>query len=74
MNYNPIINPIEPPPVRDGFWEKNLPDGTTLVGVKGYDSHTHIGSNFVSIRDEMTREQIIWRTDLPKPYPDGSFF
>lgn len=34
------------------IWERRLKDGTTLIGVKGDDTHTHIGPDFVQIRNE----------------------
>ena len=44
------------------IWEKKLKDGTSLIGVTGDASHTHIGSGFVSIRDEKTGNGLHWST------------
>lgn len=46
------------------LWEKTLRDGTALIGEKGSGTHTHIGPDFVSIKDEETGVHIRW--DLSK--------
>ena len=52
------------------LWEKILPDGSNLIGITGSGSHTHIGSDFVSIRDEATGADIRWDTPQQQELPD----
>lgn len=47
------------------IWEKTRPDNTTLIGVVGDGTHTHIGSTFVAIKDEKTRAHpFVWKLPL----------
>ena len=46
------------------LWEKKLEDDSLLIGVKGDGSHTHIGSGFVSIRDEQTGKGLHFNTPV----------
>jgi len=47
------------------IWETTLQNGTTLVGVTGDGTHTHIGSTFVAIKDERTgRHPFVWKLPL----------
>jgi hypothetical protein len=72
-NYN--LPPISPagqrtPKVKfdNGLWEMNVPDNngrpSWLIGEKGSDTHTHIGEDFISIRNEKDRSRgIHWDTN-----------
>ena len=46
------------------IWETQLPDRTTLIGVAGDGSHTHIGPDFISIKDEQTQQHIQWNVPM----------
>lgn len=45
----------------NGLWEKrNQERNETLIGYTPYESHTHIGPDFVSVRDHKTGKGIHW--------------
>ena len=52
------------------YWFKPLPDGTTLEGVVGDGSHTHVGPGFVSIKDESTGRHIHWNVPMTESQRD----